>query len=98
LSVSGNYGDIGGNLAQSHGTFVVTGSLKFTVFDGGRNRAEAVQADAIIKQRRDELSDLQGQIDFQVRTALLDLKTASDQVAVSQDNLNLANQTLTQPR
>ncbi len=98
LGVSGNYGDIGVNLAQSHGTFEVTGSLKFTVFDGGRNRAEAVRADAIIKQRKDELADLQGQIDFQVRTSLLDLKTAADQVAVAQDNLNLANQTLTQAR
>ena len=40
----------------------------------------------------------QGQIDFQVRTALLDLKTAADQVAVSRDNLDLANQTLVQAR
>jgi len=44
------------------------------------------------------LADLKGQIDFQVRTALLDLKTAADQVAVAQDNLNLATQTLTQAR
>ena len=41
---------------------------------------------------------MQGQIDFQIRTALLDLKTAADQVAVAQDNLDLANQTLTQAR
>ena len=54
--------------------------------------------DAAIKQRKDELADLKGQIDFQVRTALLDLKTAADQVAVAQDNLNLATQTLTQAR
>jgi len=33
-----------------------------------------------------------------VRSALLDLKTAADQVAVAQDNLNLANQTLIQAR
>ncbi len=48
---------------------MVTGSLKFTLFDGGHNRADAVQTDAVIKQRKDELADLQGQIDFQVRTA-----------------------------
>ena len=44
------------------------------------------------------MADLGGQIDFQIRTALLDLKTASDQVAVAQDNLLLANQTLIQAR
>ena len=33
-----------------------------------------------------------------MRTALLDLKTAADQVAVSRDNLDLANQTLVQAR
>ncbi len=57
-----------------------------------------MQADAVIKQRKDELADLQGQIDFQVRSALLDLKTAADQVAVSQDNVTLAGEALAQAR
>jgi outer membrane protein TolC len=98
LTLAGNYGDIGVNFARSHGTFTFTGSLRFNVFDGGRIRADVMQADAIVKQRRDELGDLQGQIDFQVRTAMLDLKTAADQVAVAQSNVELANQTLTQAR
>lgn len=98
LSVDGNYGDIGINLGQSHGTFAVTGSLKFNIFDGGQIRADAIETDTVIKQRKDELANLQGQIDFEVRSALLDLKTAADQVEVSQSNLDLANQTLTQAR
>jgi outer membrane protein TolC len=98
LSMDVNYGDIGPSLNNSHGTFAVTGSLKFNIFDGGKIRADSMQADAVIKQRKDELADLQGQIDFQVRTSLLDLKTAADQVAVSRDNVDLANQTLTQAR
>ena len=52
----------------------------------------------MIQQRKNELADLDGQIDFQIRAALLDLKTAADQVAVARDNLVLANQTLTQAR
>ena len=44
------------------------------------------------------LINLGGQIDYQVRTAFLDIRTAADQVAVAQDNLDLANQTLTQAR
>ena len=98
LSVAGNYGDVGPNLANSHGTFTATASLNVNVFDGGRTRADLVQADAVVKQRKDQLADLQGQIDFQVRTALLDLKNAADQVAVAQDNVSLAGQALVQAR
>jgi len=93
-----NYGVIGTALDNSHGVFTVTGSLKFNIFDGGRIRADVDQTDAVIQQRKNELADLQGQIDYQVRTALLDLKTAADQVAVARDNLDLANQTLIQAR
>jgi outer membrane protein TolC len=91
-----NYGVIGTALDNSHGVFTVTGSLRFNIFDGGKIRADIEQTDAIIQQRKNELADLQGQIDYQVRASLLDLKTAADQVTVAQDNLNLANQTLTQ--
>jgi outer membrane protein TolC len=98
LGVDANYGDIGASFANSHGTFAVTGSLKFNIWDSGKIRSDVEQADAAIQQRKNELADLGGQIDFQIRTALLDLKTASDQVAVAQDNLVLANQTLTQAR
>ena len=98
LGLAANYGDIGSSFANSHGTFAVTGSLKFNIWDSGKIRADQEQADAALKQKRDELADLQGKIDFQIRTALLDLKTAADQVAVARDNLDLANQTLTQAR
>ena len=98
VQVDGNYGDLGKTVADSHGTFTVTGSVRFNIYDGGRIRADIDQVDAVIRQRKDELADLKSQIDFQVRTALFDLKTAADQVAVALDNLNLANQTLTQAR
>jgi outer membrane protein TolC len=98
LGLAANYGDIGSSFASSHGTFAVTGSLKFNIFDSGKIRSDTEQADAVIQQRKNELADLAGQIDFQIRTALLDLKTASDLVAVAQDNLVLAGQTLIQAR
>lgn len=98
LGLAANYGDIGSSFANSHGTFAVTGSLKFNIWDSGRIRADQTEADAALKQRRDELADLQGKIDFQIRSSLLDLKTAADQVGVARDNLDLANQTLTQAR
>jgi outer membrane protein TolC len=68
------------------------------IFDGGKRRADMLDASTTIKQRREELANIQGQIDQDVRAALLDLKSAADQVAVAQDNVSLADQTLTQAR
>jgi outer membrane protein TolC len=93
-----NYGAIGPTLASSHGTFTVAGSVTFNVFDGGRIRSERQSADAEIEQRRGELADLRGRIDFEVRSALLDLGTAAEEVALARDNLDLASQTLDQAR
>ena len=81
---------------SSNGTFTFQAFAKFNIFDGGRISGDIIQARAALKQRQDELADLGGQIDYQVRAALLDIQSAADQVAVARSNLDLANQTLTQ--
>jgi len=98
LALEGNYGTNGVNLAQLHPTFAFVGSVKVNVFDGGRIHADVAQAEIEIRQRKDELGSLDQHIDVDIRSALLDLKSAADQVAVARDNLDLANQTLTQAR
>ena len=98
LQIDGSYGALGPNPGHTNGTFTAAASLRFDIFDGGRSRADIEQAAAVIRNRKNELADLQGQIDFQVRSALLDLQTAADQVAVARDNLNLAEETLVQAR
>lgn len=97
-AISADYGDVGTTLANSHGTFTVVASARFNIFDAGRISADLIQAKAALKQRRDELADLGGQIDYQVRSAFLDIRTASDQVAVARSSLDLATQTLEQAR
>ena len=97
-SITADYGDIGTTLASSHGTFTFVAAAKFNIFDSGRISADVIQAKAALKQRQDELADLGAQIDYQVRTAFLDIHTAADQVAVAESNLDLANQTLVQAR
>lgn len=98
VDLNGYYGAAGPTLNNSHGVFALTGSLNFSIFNGGRIRSDLEQAKAALKQRSDELADLGGQIDFQVRAAFLDIQSAADQVAVAQSNLELANQTLEQSR
>lgn len=96
--VAANYGDIGPSLAQSHGAFTVTGTVSVNVFDGGRIRADQTSADIEIERRRNELADLRGKIDFEVRSSLLDLSTAADQVNLARSNVDLANLALQQAR
>jgi outer membrane protein TolC len=96
--VTADYGDVGPTLGSSHGTFSFVASAKINVFDGGRIAGDVIQAKAALKQRQDELADLGGQIEYQVRSAFLDIGSAADQVAVARDNLDLANQTLVQAR
>jgi outer membrane protein TolC len=97
-SVSADYGVIGQSPASSHGTFNVTGSVNINLFDSGRIRADQQATTAEIERRRNELADLHGKIDFEIRSALLDLSTAAEQVSLARSNLDLANQTLAQAR
>ena len=99
LSADADYGDIGSpNFGAARGTFSVALTLNVPIFQGTRVRADTLQADAALRQRRAELADLDGGIDEQVRTAFLNLTSSSDLVAVSQSNITLANQTLAQAR
>jgi outer membrane protein TolC len=97
-TVTADFGDVGTTLASSHETFTFVAAARFNIFDAGRISAEVIKAKAALKQRQDELADLGGQIDYQVRAAFLDIHTAADQVAVARSNLDLANQTLEQAR
>ena len=97
LTFSGYYGDTGLRLfTDSHGVFNATGSLDFPIFDGGRIRSDIQTSEAELQNRRNEYENLRGQVDYEVRSALLDLNSASQQVDVAQSNVQLANQSLTQ--
>ncbi len=97
LTASGYYGDEGLRLLNdSHGVFMATGSINFNIFDGGRIKADVMQNEAELRNRRNEYDNLRGQIDFEVRNALLDLNSSQQQVGVAQSNVQLAQQSLQQ--
>ena len=98
LSFNGDYGDIGNRPASSHGTFTAAAALKVPIFQGGKVRADVLQADAQLQQRRSQVEDMRGRIEYEVRTAFLDLKTAADQVNVARSSVGLASQQLAQAR
>ena len=98
LSLNGDYGDIGNRPTSSHGTFTAAAALNIPIFQGGKVRADQMQADAQLQQRRAEVADMRGRIEYEVRTAFLDLKTAADQVNVARNSVDLATQQLAQAR
>ena len=98
VSMNANYGLNGINPAQSHGTFGISGTVKFSLFDGGRLSADVAEADAIIQQRKDAIADLENRMDVEIRGALLDLQSAADQVTVAASTVDLASRTLEQAR
>lgn len=98
LSFNGDYGDIGNRPTSSHGTFTAEAALKIPIFQGGKVRADQLQADAQLQQRRAQLEDMHGRIEYEVRTAFLDLNTAAEQVTVARSSVDLATQQLAQAR
>jgi outer membrane protein TolC len=98
LGFDANYGDIGVTPAQSNGTWQVNGALNIPIFTGGRVHSDVLEADAQLKQARSQLGDLRGRIDYEVRSALLDLNSAADQVEVARSSVELAEEAFNQSR
>jgi outer membrane protein TolC len=98
IDLAANYGALGVNPGNSHGTFQVSGTLNIPIFAGGKTHADVLQAEATLRENRQQLDNLREQIEYEIRTALLDLAAANEQVQVAQSSVDLANQTLTQAR
>jgi outer membrane protein TolC len=98
LDVAGDYGAAGVNIGISHGAFQVGATLTIPITAGGKTHSDVLEAEAALRQSRQQLENLQSQIDYEVRTALLDLAAAADQVEVARSSVDLAKQTLNQAR
>jgi outer membrane protein TolC len=98
LGIDANFGDIGVTPGQSNGTWQVNGGLSVPIFTGGKVHSDILEADSQLKQAQAQLGDVRGRIDYEVRSALLDLNSAADQVEVARSSVDLAEQALTQSR
>ena len=98
LGVNADYGAIGTNPGQAHGTYTVTGTLRVPIWQGGRVEGDIEEASSTVSQRRAELEDTKAQIESQVRQAFLDLQAATTQVDVAQQSLQVTKETLDQTR
>ncbi len=98
FSVEGDYGEIGATPGSVLPTYHVAGTLSIPIFQGGKVHSDVLKAEASLRQAEAQLADVRGQIDQDIRNALLDLKSSADQVEVAQSSVDLAEQALTQSR
>jgi outer membrane protein TolC/anti-anti-sigma regulatory factor len=94
VAVNGDYGDVGSTFGHSHGDFTFQAGIRVPLFTGGRIKGDITQAEAELRQRKAEAENVRGQIDYDVRTAFLNLNAAKEQVEVAKQNVALANENL----
>ncbi len=71
---------------------------RFQYFRADSVHGQILQADARLTESRERLANLRGEIDSDVRTALLNLQSSAELVEVARSNIELAEATLTQSR
>lgn len=98
LTVNLDYGAVGVTPANTSRTVGGFAAVTIPIFQGGEIRGEVAQADAALAQSRVQLEDLRGRIEQEVRSAMLDLESAAEQVRVATSIVDLATQTLQQAR
>ncbi len=94
----GDYGSIGAGLGNALPTRTVGISVRVPVFDGGRRDARRAESASQYRSEQVRTNDLKEQIELDVRLALDQLRSAEDQVKVSKEGLELADNELTQAR
>jgi outer membrane protein TolC len=96
LQVNADYGDIGPAPGFSHGTVGLQGTLLIPFYTGERARAEILQSESLLEERKAESANLRERIEYDIRTANLDIQAAAQQVRVAQGARDLAQLQLTQ--
>ena len=93
LSVNGNFGEIGRSIGSVASTGLLQGQIDFTLFDRDRN-GETHELASRVKRIDDQIADLRRGIDEDIREALLNLDSATEQVAVAGEGQELARREL----
>src|SRR5262249_34458099 len=94
--LNADYGAIGLAPGRSHGTVALQGTFLVPIYTGERGRAEIMESEGLLEDRKPESSNLRDRIEYKIRTADLDTRSAAEQVRVAQQGRDLAQQQLTQ--
>jgi len=98
LRFDGNWAYLGTSSSNGIPTYQYTGSVNMPLFTGGRIHAEVIKADLELQKIDQQKADLRNQIALDVKTALLNLQSARNEVQVADLGVQLAKQEVDQAR
>jgi outer membrane protein TolC len=94
LHVNADYGALGASPSDARRTYSVSGTVQVPVFDAGRRKSRLIETAAGLRERQAAAADFADRIASDVRSAFLDVQAAEQQLAVSREQVDLANQEL----
>jgi outer membrane protein TolC len=92
LAFDGYYGVLGEIGGLFHGVFAATGKVSVPVFQEGQLRGENEIALAQVTALRQQIDSLRVSIEWQIRSAMLDVQSSNELVKVAKSNVDLASQ------
>jgi len=98
LRLDGNWAYEGTRLNNGIPVYNYQATLDLPLFTGGRTHAEIVKSDLQLKVLDEQKADLRNQLALEVKTALLNLKSARNQVEVANLGVHLAKEEVDQAR
>ena len=98
LRFDGNWAYLGTTSSSGIPTYQYQASVNMPLFTGGRIRAEIVKADLELQKIDQQKADLRNQIALDVKTALLNLQSARNEVQVADLGVRLAKEEVDQAR
>jgi len=98
LRAEGNWAYEGTRLNNGIPVYNYEAALSVPLFTGGRIHAEIVRADLQLKVLEEQKADLRNQIALDVKTALLNLRSARNQVEVANLGVQLSKEEVDQAR
>ena len=98
LRFDGNFAYVGTSGNTTLPTYTYQASVNMPLFTGGRIHAQVVRADLEIKKLEQQQDDLRNQIALDVKTALINLNSARNEVQVANLGIQLSKEEVDQAR
>jgi outer membrane protein len=95
---NGNYTQLGTSPTAVIPTYTYSGSVSMPIFTGGRIHAEIARANLEIQRIEQQQQDLRNQIALEVKTALINLGSARNEVTVANSGVELSQEEVDQAR
>ena len=96
--VDGNWAYLGTHPYNAVSTYTFVASVNMPVFTGGRIHAEVVRSNLEIERLQQQQDDLRNSIALDVKTALINLTSARNEVQVADLGIQLSREEVDQAR